>query len=250
MPDKLYYAKHHGTFVKASHSDVPAFTKLIAQDFCHKELPELGTGKGIKVVLVDAGVADHPYLKTVISAANVGPSESTLDYTGHAHVSAGIIAANDEGSLVGLAPEAFICFAKATTDKGVMDSTSLAASLLWAIAVGAHVVVVGAVVTEVSPVLESAIEKAVASNVLIVMDGTVGATSFPAGVISTAGIKLPEKGIISTFQEDAFAEVEAGDFTPAIVGGIAALLVERAKSADKKSKASTMAKQIMALLKV
>ena len=249
MPDQLYYAKRHDKFVQATHSQVPSFTQLNAQDFCHKELPKLGTGKGVKVVLLDTGVADHNYLKTTINGANLGPSETSFDFNGHAYAAAGIISANDPGAMIGLAPESFMCYAKVTNEEGCATSIAVSAALLWAVAIGAHVAVLSAIPTVQTELFVAAVNKAVANNVLVVMDGTVDSVILPSGVVSTAGMKFPEKLLTSTFIENTFVSIDASDFSPAIAGGIAALLYERAKAADKKSKASTMAKQISSLIK-
>lgn len=249
MPDQLYYPKRHGEFVVASYSEVPTFSKLNPQDFCHKELPLLGTGKGVKVVVLGSGVADHKYLRTAIASSNLGPSDQSSDINGHSHVVGGIIAANDEGSIIGVARDASLFFAKVTDDEGVAPSIAVAAGLLWAVAISAQVVVLSVIPDVQTDLFLSAVKKAVDSNVIIVMDGTADGVGLPSGIVSTAGMKFPEKLICSTFLDNTFVDVKAADFSPAIAGGIAALLVERVKSADKKSKASTMSKQIMAILK-
>ncbi len=249
MPDKKLYVNNASGFLAVQHAEVPEFAKLSPQDFFHKELPPLGTGKGVKVCLIDTGVADHEHLKNVVNAANLGASERSSDFTGHAHAAAGLISSNDPGSLVGLAPEAQLCFAKPCDDRGEATAEAVAAAVVWGIVVGAQVIVVSFVPDDESEVLWQAVQKAVDSNILVVMDGIRPWGVLPTGVVSTDGMKSRDKLLVTTAMDGEFAEVKAEYFSPAIVGAVAALLVERAASASKKGKASTMAKQIMALLK-
>ncbi len=246
----LFHTKSPTSFVKGVFDEAPRFSKPYVKDFILDGYSPWAacTGKGVKVCVIDTGVAEHPYLKAIGPAVNAGPSEHSLDINGHATAVAGLIAANDPGAVMGIAPEATLLLAKATNDAGEMDAGSLTASILWAIATEAHVIVISHVPRDLPQHLLDAVAKAIAFSAVVVMDGSIG-LPLPEGVLSTTGLRFPEEQLLTCYTDDRFIEVDASDFGPAILGGIAALLIESRSGVDKKARIGTLAKKLTDLLK-
>jgi hypothetical protein len=224
MPES-FHVKSAGHFIAAEHSQAPAIDKLVPQSLVRGDLPP-STGKGVKVCVVGSGLPEHRAIRNVHSGANLGPSEHSGDADGHAHAVAGLIGVSDGTGVMGLAPDCQLNFAKVTDDRGGADPASIAAAILWAISLGCSVVVVSHAPTAASDVLSLAVEKAYASDVAVVFDGTVAGVVVPEGGVSSDRLVAPEGRLVTTFRDGGYCEVAASDFTPALLGGVAALVAE------------------------
>lgn len=235
--------------VKTVLDQMPQPVRLDPQLFLKGKLPDgLGTGKGVRVCLLDCGVPDHRALKMITNGVNLGPSDLATDLDGLATVGAGFVVANEPERLVGISPDANLYVAKVTDDKGQATDTSVAAGIVWGIVVGANVIIVPQMPQQESGKLWMALEKAVSNNVLVVMEGDVSSALMPKGILTTAGMVFPSSPVVALHSENRFAEVDASVFGPAILGAVAALLLEHAKASEKKVKASAIIKQIKALI--
>jgi hypothetical protein len=245
----LFRTKSHDEYFETTHDDLPRFSKLVAQEFVKGKLPNLGSGEGVKVCVVGSGGVEHPCVKHVAATVNVGGASHSQDRYGHAHAVAGIIGANDHNQLVGLAPDCELLFAKADTDEGEAKASAIAAGILWGAVMQANVIVVPYVITTLTEVLSLAVEKAVSTGSHVIVEGTGEGALVPEGAISSEGLVLPVGPLFTTAPESSFCAVSAADFTPAILGGVIALLVEKTKLANKKIKPSSFRKHLTELLK-
>ncbi len=217
--------------------------------FIDNNLPVLEKGQGVNICLVDSGCVDNMCVK-VAGFANLGNSENNSDVSGHATISAGILVGTNSSGFTGLAKNAKLFCAKASDDSGKNATpTSLAASILWAVVVGANVIIVPYVLNRKDESVINAVNKAKENNVIVVFEGTDSEAIVPENAISTANLVKENELIISTYLNEEYVQVKSQDFTPAIVGGIAALLVERSLGYSQKAKTRDFVQHIQEMLR-
>ncbi|WKD59811.1 S8 family serine peptidase [Corynebacterium caspium] len=202
----------------------PEFTSAPDADFIRAKHAEFhnffGRGSGIKIAVIDTGVADHPQLRGVIPGADlVTPSnpEPLLDCEGHGTIVAGIIAGTD----LGIAPDSTIISIKqsSTTAGNPEESGNLktmAAAIDKAVELGARIINISiiscvdpALNTDISALLR-ATEKAEAAGVIIVAAaGNIsdscpqGSKVFPAHIPTVIAVKaLDENTKITSYSVD------------------------------------------------
>jgi thermitase len=102
------------------------------------------TGAGIKVAVLDSGVAnDNPDINPkVVARANFTNGETGDDNYGHGTHVAGIVAAtaNNTQGVAGTCPGCTILDGKVLNDSGIGSSSGLADGINWAVANGAKVI--------------------------------------------------------------------------------------------------------------
>jgi hypothetical protein len=92
-------------------------------------------GAGVKIAVLDTGVAPHPDLEGAIAAAVdfTNSPFGAVDVHGHGTHVVGILAARATGKgVIGVAPEADLYSAKVVNDKGVGDPDALVQGIQWA----------------------------------------------------------------------------------------------------------------------
>ncbi|GAA2458419.1 type VII secretion-associated serine protease mycosin [Streptomyces macrosporus] len=242
-----------------------------------EELWKNTEGKGVKVAVIDTGVDDdHPQLKGAVDTklgknflpknpkkdeyGNVperGAENGTDDTVGHGTKVAGIIAARpaDNTGFVGIAPEATIIPIRQNDAAGNGDTGTLAASINYAVEVGADVINISQDTAEPlkpNSALERAVNAALAAGVVVVAsagnDGLGGNVkeTYPAsyeGVIAVASsdrnnerapfsqsgdfvdVAAPGVDMISTVPKGGHCADNGTSFSAPYVAGVAALLV-------------------------
>ncbi|MCO7222512.1 S8 family serine peptidase, partial [Klenkia sp. PcliD-1-E] len=138
-----------------------------------------GTGAGVTVAVLDTGVsAAHPQLAgAVLPGADLvrsGPAD--VDCTTHGTALASLVAARQQSGigLRGLAPDSTVLPVQVTDqpatdpDADPVDPARLAAGIDAAVASGAQVVLVGAVVYGDAPALAAAVSNALAAGAVVV----------------------------------------------------------------------------------
>ncbi|WP_190987858.1 S8 family serine peptidase [Pseudarthrobacter sulfonivorans] len=128
------------------------------------------TGSGIKVAVLDSGVAsDNPDINPkVVARANFSGATTNEDIYGHGTHVAGIIAAthNTEG-VAGVCPGCTILAGKVLNDSGVGSSSSVANGINWAVSNGAKVINMS-IGVPASRTLETAVNNAWSNGVVLV----------------------------------------------------------------------------------
>lgn len=104
---------------------------------------EKSKGKGVKVAVLDSGVAEHSNLKgAVVETKNfTTTTDGGIDSNGHGTHCIGIIAANTEGQgMLGVAPACNIYSAKVINNKGGDSINALVRAIHWAIEKEVHII--------------------------------------------------------------------------------------------------------------
>lgn len=138
------------------------------------------TGAGIKVAVLDSGVAnDNPDITPkVIARANFTSGETGDDNYGHGTHVAGIVAAtaNNTHGVAGTCPGCSILDGKVLNDSGVGSTSALANGINWAVSNGAKVINMSLGV-RASRTLETAVNNAWNKGVVLVAAAGNGANS-------------------------------------------------------------------------
>jgi thermitase len=129
------------------------------------------TGSGIKVAVLDSGVAtDNPDINPkVVARANFSTAATNEDNYGHGTHVAGIVAATADNTIgvAGVCPGCTILAGKVLNDSGVGSSSSLANGINWAVTNGAKVINMS-IGVRASRTLETAVNNAWSKGVVLV----------------------------------------------------------------------------------
>ena len=129
------------------------------------------TGSGIKVAVLDSGVAsDNPDINPkVVLRANFSGAATNEDNYGHGTHVAGIVAAssNNTVGVAGMCPGCTILAGKVLNDSGVGSSSGLANGINWAVSSGAKVINMS-IGVRASRTLETAVNNAWNKGVVLV----------------------------------------------------------------------------------
>ncbi|MFE5836676.1 S8 family serine peptidase [Arthrobacter sp. NPDC056493] len=130
------------------------------------------TGSGIKVAIIDSGVAsDNPDIAPkVVARANFSGTATGEDNYGHGTHVAGIVAAtaNNTIGVAGVCPSCSILDAKVLNDSGSGSSSAIANGINWAVTSGAKVINMSLGQRVASRTLETAVNNAWNRGVVVV----------------------------------------------------------------------------------
>lgn len=223
----------------------------------------LATGNGVKVAVIDTGVARHVDLPNIGKGADFVSSggDGTNDGNGHGtHVAGTIAAAANNGiGVTGVAPDVEILPVRVLGDSGSGTSAEVAQGIIWAADNGANVINLSLGGTTYSQVMEIATTYAISRGVTVIASagnsGNWGSPrAYPAsnpGVIGVAAttrddqrasfstrnewvdIAGPGAGILSTIPGDNYASFNGTSMAAPHVAGVAALVHERARKSGE-----------------
>ncbi|WP_127530226.1 fibronectin type III domain-containing protein [Paenibacillus kobensis] len=127
------------------------------------------TGQGIKVAILDTGIAQHSDLNVVEGASFVEGISSFNDDNGHGTNVAGVIQAqNNSYGIVGIAPETEIYAVKVLDSSGNGTYSQVIQGIEWAINNNVNIINMSFGGEEYSAALHDAIVSAVNNNILVV----------------------------------------------------------------------------------
>lgn len=208
-----------------------------------------GSGKGVKVAIIDTGYAEHDAIKNASEHVNFADSHTALDTVGQSTIVAGIIAANKSDKMMGMAPDVELYYAKINGDDGKVSIDAFISAFLWSIIKGVDVIVMPMTTDSTNDIFRDAVAKAVQSNICVINSaGMHGYTQYPAsydGVLSVGALKQSGEragfsgegkvnvvgtSICSTYVNQNYCVASGSACATAIVGGLAALVVEGMKA--------------------
>ncbi len=217
------------------------------------------TGKGVKIAIIDSGVASHSDL-VVAGGTNVISGSSGASYTdenGHGTHVAGIIAAQGlNNGVKGVAPDASIYAIKALNSSGEGYTSDIISGIDWAMQNKMDIISMSMGTSESSTALKNAIDTAYSNGILIVAaagnDGNTSGTGtnieYPANYssaiavgavdsnnnrayFSSTGSKLevsaPGVDIISTYLNNGYEKMSGTSMATPFVTGDLALLKQK-----------------------
>lgn len=220
------------------------------------------TGKGVKIAVVDTGIAPHADLAVAGGKSFVPYTPSYEDDNGHGTHVAGIIGAEDNGfGTKGAAPEADLYAVKSLNKDGSGHLSSILAGIDWAITNKMNIINVSLGTQTHSTAFQSIVDKAYANGILVVAaagnDGTAGGTGdtvdYPAryssviavGAVdsslkrasfsstgSTVESAAPGQSIVATYLNNGYARMSGTSMAAPYVSGQLALMKQSNPSAD------------------
>jgi minor extracellular protease Epr len=230
-----------------------------------------GTGRGVKILLVDSGVPDHDAIINVggdreTRSVNFTNSPTVRDMVGHSTVVAGIIGANDPEQLVGVAPDAEFFFAKAVDDRASTRLDAIIASLLWGLIKEVDLIVLPFSSDMDSLMVHDVIRKAFDAGICVIAPtGKDSKTSYPAvynqclaiGSVchlstrfsATGDIDICGEGVPSCYLEQTFVTTTGTTCSTAIAAGLTAIAIENGSRALKRPRPIDIYEQMMGLNK-
>ncbi|PLR80644.1 hypothetical protein CVD25_19020 [Bacillus canaveralius] len=216
------------------------------------------TGDGVKVAVLDTGVANHNELNITGGVSTVDYTNSWQDDNGHGTHVSGIIAAQPDIASVnglditGVAPDADLYAVKVLDSSGSGNLQDILQGLDWAIANGMDIINLSLGSSEYSQLFEQMINDAYEKGILIVAasgnDGLENSVHYPAkfsDVIAVSSVNeslkisdfsstgnevdfsAPGENIISTFTQGNYAFQSGTSQATPHVTGMLALLKEK-----------------------
>ncbi len=137
------------------------------------------TGKGVKIAVVDTGIASHEDLVVEGGVSFTSYTSSYLDDNGHGTHVAGIIGArNNALGTVGIAPESSLYAVKVLDKNGSGYLSNVAAGIDWAISNKMNIINLSLGSSSSSTTLKRAVDSAYSKGILVVAAaGNTGRTS-------------------------------------------------------------------------
>ena len=240
MPHKNIFAE------EAVLQDLPAQVEHTAGVYGY---PMRGTGKGVRIAIIDTGKPDHMGIKDAVEYVNFADSYTANDTVGQSTIVAGIIGASVPGKIVGIATDAELYFAKINGEDGKVSIDAFISAYLWAIIKNVDIIVMPMTTNHKSDIFRDTVQKALDSNICVVCSaGFDGYLQYPSsypgvlsvGALNQSGEKAGFSGrgmvnmvgtsICSTYVNQSYCVASGSACATAIVGGITALAVEESKA--------------------
>lgn len=229
------------------------------------------TGKGVKVAVVDTGIAPHDDLVVAGGTSEVSYTTSYADDNGHGTHVGGIIGAENNGiGIVGVAPDADVYAVKALDSQGSGYLSDVIAGIDWAITNKMDIVNLSLGTTTDSLAMQQEVDTAYNSGILVVAaagnDG--GAVNYPAkyssaiavsavdstNTIATFSSRGPEVevaapgvNILSTYINNQYATMSGTSMATPMVTGELALIKQANPTASSSTLRNTLATQVLDL---
>ncbi|OES44971.1 S8 family peptidase [Domibacillus iocasae] len=212
------------------------------------------TGKGVKIAVVDTGIAAHSDLAVAGGTSFVPYTTSYEDDDGHGTHVAGIIGAEDNGfGTKGVAPDADLYAVKSLNKDGSGNLSSIIAGIDWAITNKMNIINLSLGTQTHSAAFQSMVDKAYANGILVVAaagnDGSVSGiddtVDYPArynsaiavGAVdaslnrpsfsstgSAVEIAAPGQSIVAPYLNNGYARMSGTSMAAPYVSGILALM--------------------------
>ena len=228
------------------------------------------TGKGIKVAVIDSGIANHEDLVISGGASFVSYTNSYHDDNGHGTHVAGIIGAkNNAIGTVGIAPDSSIYAVKSLDQNGSGYLSDIVAGVDWSIQNNMDIVNMSLGTTTHSSTLQQIVDTAYNKNILVVAaagnngtsDGSGDSVNYPARYSSaiavsatdssdnrasfsatgaTIEVAAPGVGIASTYINNSYARMNGTSMAAPYAAGNLALM----KQADSTLSAEALRMQL------
>ena len=216
------------------------------------------TGKGVKVAIMDTGIAKHPELTIKGGVSFVSTEKTYEDFDGHGTHVAGIVGAKRNGyGAVGIAPDAELYAVKVLDGNGRGTLFAVAEAMEWAIANDMDIVNLSLSSQVTLNVLEKVVKRAIAQDIVVVAAAgnrgaptgeNISSVSYPAlfndviavssihdsGTISSFSsrgpkveVSAPGYSVYNTHLDNTYASMSGTSMASPVVAGLIAVLKEQ-----------------------
>lgn len=169
------------------------------------------TGKGVKVAVIDTGIASHPDLSIEGGVSTVDYTSSYIDDNGHGTHVAGIIGAKHNGiGTVGIAPDAQLFAVKSLNEAGRGNLDDILEAIDWSITNDMDIINLSLSTTFDSKILHDMVDKANQEGILMVAaaGNDSGSVNYPAKFDSVIAVSAIDENKTITPISSRGEEVE------------------------------------------
>lgn len=231
------------------------------------------TGEGVSVSIIDTGAPVHIDVKNMVDVIDLSESakglENVRDNHGHATMVSGVIGAQSNEAITGMATGAKMLFAKVIDGTGNCPFSSVLASVLWSIVREADIILISLGSQTHYPILHDAIKKAYKENICILAAAgnsegevdyparypevmAIGRDSGPHGIgkaniPNAVQLKLPGNNLYTTYTNNRYTKASGTSLTAALGAGLGALVIEQRRKTNKLVCPSEVYKQLSSL---
>ena len=228
-------------------------------------------GKDVKVAILDSGYSKHDDIKKPVDMINfLGDNKKIQDTHGHSTIISGILAANNDKIIKGLAYNADLYCVKVIDFSGNGNFNAVVSGILWSIVKDVDIILMAFGTNTDYPILEDAVKKA--NDIGICVMAAAGNNKinekddFPARypyVLSckkelnnkakkniynkdnnTINIVYPYKDIITTYKNNKYIRVDGTSIAAVLAAGLVANIIGEIKETKKHFKNKTFPKLI------
>lgn len=222
------------------------------------------TGKGVRISIIDSGCPQHKDINICGEQISFCDDNSNVDDKyGHSTMISGIIFANNKKSIIGIAPNSQVLFAKVANDAGECSFNSVVAAILWSIVKKVDIIVIALGTQYDYHVLHDAIKKARNNNICIFAasgnETEENDINFPARydevfstgfltkgkeknekIIKKTDLYAPNKGMYTTYVNNKYVIAYGSSVSTAYFAGHAALLIEKYRKTIPRNEIPTL----------
>lgn len=200
VTDKSYTASGLTVEVGGSEKASWGFDKIGTQKAWDKGY----TGKGVKIAILDTGVATHSDLAVAGGVSMVDYTTSYDDDNGHGTHVAGILAAKRDGvGIAGVAPDAQIYIVKILNSQGKGNGLDLLKGINWAIDNDMDIINVSLGTPTSTNLAQQAVDRAINAGIIVVTssgntgtaDGTGSNLTFPGTMDSVVTVGAVDENL-------------------------------------------------------
>lgn len=212
------------------------------KNFGFKEIN--GTGKGVKICVIDSGIPQHSVLPVFKTWTNVTNSNTFYDTLGHSTVISGTISSNHE-TLKGMAYEAELKFVKAIDIEQKAGFDGLITGILWGIIQDVDIILMAVTSAYHNNTFHDVIKKAYNENIcLISSTGNENKIEYPSlydevlsvGSLNQSGlqaeysaqgkINICSENVPTTYLQNSYAYMSGTSVSAAITAAVMARIIE------------------------
>lgn len=229
-------------------------------------------GNGVKIAILDTGKPKHKDIKNIGECVDMVESpKGCEDSYGHATMVAGVLGSNNPKTIVGIAPESQLLFAKVANSTGKCCFNSVVASVLWSIIKQVDIILISLSSDSDCPLLHDAIKKAFNSGICIIAASGKNSDKieYPAAypevlavgkkssrskskqfeVTGDLGVNmcLPSNDIYTTYLNNKYTKASGTSLIASIGSGLAALSIEKQKIKNESINPKTIYSNISSL---
>jgi len=213
------------------------------------------SGKGVKIGIIDSGRPFHKDIIDIGCSNNFCKDSKAKDYrdtVGHSTMISGIIGAKNKESIIGLAPDSTLHFAKVIDKNRFIDYNCVVAAIIWSIVREFDIIVLSLGSQCGYQLLQDSIKKAYDNGICVIASAGEQnqdnnyELNYPAcysevlsvgeysdenkkNIKNKCDIAFPKKKYITTYLNNKYANVSGSSISTAIVTGICALIIEKIK---------------------
>jgi subtilisin family serine protease len=222
------------------------------------------TGLGTKMLIIDSGKPRHKDIHTEGErhdfTAPEEENENVFDEDGHGTIVSGIIASRKKSSIIGIAPDTQISYAKVTDKKGNSSYSAVVSAVLWGIVKKVDIIVIALGSQYDYHILHDAIKKASDNGICIFaaagnhINEENSEVNFPARypevfsvgnltrtkkvnekILEKVDFAMKNKVTTSTYLKNKYINTSGSSVSTAFVAGLASLIMEKLREEKKRN---------------